>query len=108
MIRRPPRSTLFPYTTLFRSGRRSKTADLSSGHRSRPWLDTRWSPRGFRFSADERAATVILSPLEHRPEWWIARAAADAARVQRRLLPGWSPTGLRGVHDCLRSRVVRD
>src|SRR3712207_8154521 len=25
MIRRPPRSTLFPYTTLFRSGRRLKT-----------------------------------------------------------------------------------
>src|SRR2546426_7940195 len=24
MIRRPPRSTLFPYTTLFRSGRRSQ------------------------------------------------------------------------------------
>src|SRR5256884_9112879 len=24
MIRRPPRSTLFPYTTLFRSGRRSE------------------------------------------------------------------------------------
>src|SRR5438132_2433627 len=24
MIRRPPRSTLFPYTTLFRSGRRGK------------------------------------------------------------------------------------
>src|SRR3712207_8052145 len=24
MIRRPPRSTLFPYTTLFRSGRRQK------------------------------------------------------------------------------------
>src|SRR3712207_7111320 len=28
MIRRPPRSTLFPYTTLFRSGR---SADLGSG-----------------------------------------------------------------------------
>src|SRR5260221_5079680 len=26
MIRRPPRSTLFPYTTLFRSGRRVHTA----------------------------------------------------------------------------------
>src|SRR3712207_8866108 len=25
MIRRPPRSTLFPYTTLFRSGTRSRT-----------------------------------------------------------------------------------
>src|SRR3990167_11444014 len=26
MIRRPPRSTLFPYTTLFRSGRPARTA----------------------------------------------------------------------------------
>src|SRR5690348_17590343 len=31
MIRRPPRSTLFPYTTLFRSG--SVYGDLSSGDR---------------------------------------------------------------------------
>src|SRR5258705_5425975 len=30
MIRRPPRSTLFPYTTLFRSG--SGTGDLNAGH----------------------------------------------------------------------------
>src|SRR5260221_10340592 len=30
MIRRPPRSTLFPYTTLFRSGRRAHDA-LRSG-----------------------------------------------------------------------------
>src|SRR3712207_8097096 len=27
MIRRPPRSTLFPYTTLFRSGRRGQQED---------------------------------------------------------------------------------
>src|SRR5580704_18845638 len=27
MIRRPPRSTLFPYTTLFRSDRRERPAD---------------------------------------------------------------------------------
>src|SRR2546421_5079382 len=32
MIRRPPRSTLFPYTTLFRSGRR----------RAVPWDRARW------------------------------------------------------------------
>src|SRR2546422_5775945 len=30
MIRRPPRSTLFPYTTLFRSGR-NPAADLERG-----------------------------------------------------------------------------
>src|SRR2546427_5128751 len=28
MIRRPPRSTLFPYTTLFRSGRRLQVHDV--------------------------------------------------------------------------------
>src|ERR1022692_1348232 len=33
MIRRPPRSTLFPYTTLFRSGMGPGSADL----RSRLW-----------------------------------------------------------------------
>src|SRR5947207_5447908 len=29
MIRRPPRSTLFPYTTLFRSARAKRVGDLS-------------------------------------------------------------------------------
>src|SRR3712207_9011619 len=38
MIRRPPRSTLFPYTTLFRSllgRRRREAADLLAGDRRR-------------------------------------------------------------------------
>src|SRR3989449_6788080 len=38
MIRRPPRSTLFPYTTLFRSRRRLKpqTDSIRAHHRGRP------------------------------------------------------------------------
>src|SRR5579871_4162350 len=37
MIRRPPRSTLFPYTTLFRSGESpGRTSAASSGARPRP------------------------------------------------------------------------
>src|SRR3712207_7752052 len=32
MIRRPPRSTLFPYTTLFRSSRVRAAYDLQVGH----------------------------------------------------------------------------
>src|SRR2546430_15700521 len=32
MIRRPPRSTLFPYTTLFRSARRVRAQDLEVPH----------------------------------------------------------------------------
>src|SRR5688572_32654113 len=34
MIRRPPRSTLFPYTTLFRSKRRGSLRSTSSGVQS--------------------------------------------------------------------------
>src|SRR5438874_9475911 len=50
MIRRPPRSTLFPYTTLFRSGRhsrRSASAKLSLG----------------RCPAAARAAPIISAEL---------------------------------------------
>src|SRR5256885_8692391 len=35
MIRRPPRSTLFPYTTLFRSRRLSLRSPLEHPHRAR-------------------------------------------------------------------------
>src|SRR2546426_6640699 len=41
MIRRPPRSTLFPYTTLFRSGR-----VLSSTAAFQPDVQVWYAPRG--------------------------------------------------------------
>src|SRR5471030_3408886 len=37
MIRRPPRSTLFPYTTLFRSGRRRYRQDPGFRRQVRRW-----------------------------------------------------------------------
>src|SRR5258707_6525331 len=48
MIRRPPRSTLFPYTTLFRSAWRvrSITWRVDAGDRS-PAQTRAWMPRGF-------------------------------------------------------------
>src|SRR5690349_23326028 len=45
MIRRPPRSTLFPYTTLFRSGRRDWRASALERRRGR-----RHPARGGRFA----------------------------------------------------------
>src|SRR5687768_18301150 len=36
MLRRPPRSTLFPYTTLFRSARRGRRFRRPGGRRRRP------------------------------------------------------------------------
>src|SRR2546425_6961727 len=46
MIRRPPRSTLFPYTTLFRSGRHPLSHGVSYDRRRDPRirvLDGAWS-----------------------------------------------------------------
>src|SRR3712207_8813197 len=40
MIRRPPRSTLFPYTTLFRSGF-VDSLGLNTLFRAREWADSR-------------------------------------------------------------------
>src|SRR3712207_8234404 len=37
MIRRPPRSTLFPYTTLFRSGRDPARGHAAQAARRLPW-----------------------------------------------------------------------
>src|SRR5258705_7145450 len=45
MIRRPPRSTLFPYTTLFRSLERS-TRTMITG----PGASPNWRPAGQRLS----------------------------------------------------------
>src|SRR3712207_6930565 len=44
MIRRPPRSTLFPYTTLFRSGRSVRGRQVSRD--SRPSISARKAGRG--------------------------------------------------------------
>src|SRR2546429_9621444 len=42
MIRRPPRSTLFPYTTLFRSWERGDTLTAVSGLRVTPGVGLRF------------------------------------------------------------------
>src|SRR3712207_8527457 len=57
MIRRPPRSTLFPYTTLFRSGITLRTVGLE-----------------LRALLDELS---WLGPLRSAPERFYARAEGD-------------------------------
>src|SRR5439155_13406476 len=55
MIRRPPRSTLFPYTTLFRSAARRGCHPL----RRHPWR-----PRQPALAAGRRRAVAVLGGLE--------------------------------------------
>src|SRR3712207_7931598 len=66
MIRRPPRSTLFPYTTLFRSERRrssSPRAAWSPPRRcSRGWR-SRWAPRSEEHTSELQSRQYLVCRL---------------------------------------------
>src|SRR5256885_7838172 len=68
MIRRPPRSTLFPYTTLFRSPRRSTSPTGCSSpcstwaHRSRPTHTSSTAMRTRTASRSEEHTSELQSP----------------------------------------------
>src|SRR2546426_9069661 len=62
MIRRPPRSTLFPYTTLFRS-------DLFENPLLAGFEDARWSDPDFKTRSAERGARnapIVRGPICRR------------------------------------------
>src|SRR3712207_7865096 len=64
MIRRPPRSTLFPYTTLFRS----EGAHIADLVRALPdGLDTVVGDRGYRLSGGEKQRLAIARVLLKAP-----------------------------------------
>src|SRR2546426_8126738 len=61
MIRRPPRSTLFPYTTLFRSARFTRTAS-ARGRARRSLLDCPFAPfAARRRPREDRKSTRLNS-----------------------------------------------
>src|SRR3712207_8078178 len=78
MIRRPPRSTLFPYTTLFRS--RFIIKDVQSEHRS--------GGRGGSKGGLIRQAKVLAQPDElsfgHRPPLTTMRSEEHTSELQSR------------------------
>src|SRR3712207_9017014 len=60
MIRRPPRSTLFPYTTLFRSRsvRRRLDRVLSDAHAAVQALNDRYADPSGRMAVENRTSAV--------------------------------------------------
>src|SRR5256886_13108271 len=102
MIRRPPRSTLFPYTTLFRSG-------LLHG-----WLYWLGDPalallaiiivqawRIFPF-----ATVIVLAGLSSIPQEIVEGAIVDGAGFWRRLFQGGRPPLLSRVAGAVPFRGV--
>src|SRR5687767_15266660 len=69
MIRRPARSTLFPYTTLFRSARLPRSAATESGvRRSASQVGRRVSGAGVDGRGEEELQDVLGAPPQRSEE----------------------------------------
>src|SRR3712207_8037708 len=88
MIRRPPRSTLFPYTTLFRSVLRREIADDRALHQRAPRAAEDDRRAGDQPDADAPAASAFQQITErHSPSlfWAAPLYAATSDRKSTRL-----------------------
>src|SRR6266536_4517991 len=81
MIRRPPRSTLFPYTTLFRSCR----TRLSRFRRTSP-IGCPYSPRSEEHTSElQSRVDLVCRLLLEKKKKYVARSAShkrDSRRLQ--------------------------
>src|SRR3989442_3644394 len=82
MIRRPPRSTLFPYTTLFRSVIAAKLQTLGLARRAARWLS---QPENARRVA-QQVASGVAKTLEALPDAEMRRLAREGVTAGRRTL----------------------
>src|SRR2546425_1317527 len=86
MIRRPPRSTLFPYTTLFRSVLRKSRAPALTGFPSLPWQDEQLTSMFLTPSKTSLPSAMIFSSAHHRSEEHTSELQSLAYLVCRLLL----------------------
>src|SRR3989475_7132927 len=126
MIRRPPRSTLFPYTTLFRSlrdlavetGRPVTWGNFSRLEAPDVWrryldlLDETAAAGGRMFAqVHSRGLNVVLSfktqlPFDHLPAWKPFRALPLAAQRQPLRDPETPPRLIAGAHERTERRAL--
>src|SRR3712207_9067177 len=82
MIRRPPRSTLFPYTTLFRSPARPQPAATQRSLASQGYGGRTSLPAAHRSRRRSRKAVAAAAATSAAP-----RKAAQGLWIERRLPP---------------------
>src|SRR5256885_11753784 len=80
MIRRPPRSTLFPYTTLFRSTRRFSLAGAFAAAADGDDTLARWVGDFLASHGSDNA--VLAAALAQDPHWWLGRSEEHTSELQ--------------------------
>src|SRR3989442_12254675 len=82
MIRRPPRSTLFPYTTLFRSPRHPYAPDRDPALFQRAWhaVEHRFRRHDRGCLAGDRPVRAVPALFRGRYARWFAQGMNDLAR----------------------------
>src|SRR2546430_10274882 len=96
MIRRPPRSTLFPYTTLFRSTEPYAVTMITSSPGSR-FLSSRVRPRPSPSGRSEEHTSELQSQSN-----LVCRLLLEKKNNDQ-LSPGSAQSILHHVHDAVRS-----
>src|SRR3712207_7082731 len=100
MIRRPPRSTLFPYTTLFRSlgaAARRRAAAAERGEEPRPprrdpRLDVPHQPRGRAARLQRGAAARPARSEEHTSELQSRQYLVCRLLLEKKKTPAYLPS----------------
>src|SRR5258708_27255556 len=89
MIRRPPRSTLFPYTTLFRSERKRHPADFALWKAQKPGEPRSEEHTSELQSPDHLVCRLLLEKKKHSTEY-----PAQPDSTQMCPAPGRGPTSV--------------
>src|SRR3712207_1671161 len=103
MIRRPPRSTLFPYTTLFRSGGgRGEEGLLETGWSQGVAVDLRDARCGncssFPSEEEQLPTPGVEKPYPARYNLRVRKRPHPSLNL-RKTAPGWRPVGLQEARD---------
>src|SRR2546429_6762662 len=83
MIRRPPRSTLFPYTTLFRSLVHLMLAAF--------WFGSLWPLRQLCALEPHAQAARVIEAFSSGALWLVPLIPLAGAGIAAEFLPGFSP-----------------
>src|SRR3989442_9466575 len=101
MIRRPPRSTLFPYTTLFRSDASHAQYNSGTSNVDNSGVTTTTANDMLVYAVGITTATTVNVPSGFTQRWSTSSSTATTSEMSQEILASSAATGL--IHGTLTS-----